>query len=62
MISALRAFFTQIFREFLPPSLAHNAPDMRFSTTEKTWLPAKAVTCFLPKMALLRLVFVPSIR
>ena len=38
MISALRALFTQIFRELLPPSLAHNGPNMRFSTTEKTWL------------------------
>ena len=38
MTSALRAFFSQLFRELLPPSLAHNAPHMRFSTTEKTWL------------------------
>lgn len=42
MISALRAFFTRIFRELLPPSLAHNAPNMRFSTTEKNWLASES--------------------
>ena len=62
MISALRAFFTQIFRELLPPSLAHNGPNMRFPQPKKPGWPAKDVTCFLPKMALLRLVFTPSIR
>ena len=60
MTSALRAFFTQIFREFLPPSLAHNAPDMRFSTTEKTWLASESRYLFFTENGPVEVGFRPQ--
>mgnify|MGYP001028098757 CR=1 FL=1 len=42
MIFAFRAFIRRFLQELLPPSLAHNAPNMRFATTEKTWLASES--------------------
>ncbi|MEC7246392.1 MAG: hypothetical protein VXW06_05625, partial [Pseudomonadota bacterium] len=60
MMSALRALFTQIFRELLPPSLAHNGPNMRFSTTEKTWLASERRYLFFTENGPVEIGFRPQ--
>lgn len=60
MMSALRAFFTRIFRELLPPSLAHNAPNMRFSTTEKNWLASESRYLFFTENGPVEVGFRPQ--
>ena len=59
MISKLCAFCKRIFAEFLPPSLAHNTPNMRFSTTEKTWLANEARYLFFTESGPVEIAFRP---
>ena len=59
MIVSIRAIFKKILRDFLPPSLAHDAPTMRFSTTEKTWLAAEARYLFLTENGPIEVSFRP---
>ena len=59
MISGLRALCKRIFAENLPPSLAHNSPYMRFSTTEKTWLASEARYLFFTENGPVEIAFRP---
>ena len=59
MISRLCAFCKRIFAESLPPSLAHNTPNMRFSTTEKTWLANEARYLFFTENGPVEIAFRP---
>ena len=59
MISGLRAFCKRIFAESLPPSLAHDTPNMRFSTTEKTWLASEARYLFFTENGPVEIAFRP---
>jgi murein DD-endopeptidase MepM/ murein hydrolase activator NlpD len=59
MISGLCAFCKRIFAESLPPSLAHNTPNMRFSTTEKTWLANEARYLFFTENGPVEIAFRP---
>ena len=59
MISRLYAFCRKIFAESLPPSLAHNTPNMRFSTTEKTWLANEARYLFFTENGPVEIAFRP---
>ena len=59
MISRLCAFCRRIFAESLPPSLAHNNPNMRFSTTEKTWLANEARYLFFTENGPVEIAFRP---
>ena len=59
MISRLCAFCKRIFVESLPPSLAHNTPNMRFSTTEKTWLANEARYLFFTENGPVEIAFRP---
>ena len=59
MIASIRAKFEKMFRDSLPPSLAHDAPCMRFSTTEKTWLASDARYLFLTENGPIEVSFRP---
>ena len=59
MIVSIRAKLNKILRDALPPSLAHDAPNMRFSTTEKTWLAAEARYLFLTENGPIEVSFRP---
>ena len=59
MIVSVQLKFKNILRDFLPPSLAHDAPTMRFSTTEKTWLAAEARYLFLTENGPIEISFRP---
>ena len=59
MISRLCAFCKRIFVESLPPSLAHNTPNMRFSTTEKIWLANEARYLFFTENGPVEIAFRP---
>ena len=59
MISGMRAFCKRIFAESLPPSLAHDTPNMRFSTTEKTWLASEARYLFFTENGPVEIAFRP---
>ena len=59
MIVSIRAKLKNILRDALPPSLAHDAPNMRFSTTEKTWLASEARYLFLTENGPIEVSFRP---
>ena len=59
MILGLRAFFRRIVANSLPPSLAHNTPNMRFSTTEKTWIASEARYLFFTENGPVEIAFRP---
>ena len=59
MISGLRALCKRIFAESLPPSLAHNTPNMRFSTTEKAWLASEVRYLFFTQNGPVEIAFRP---
>ena len=59
MIVTIRAKLKNILRDALPPSLAHDAPNMRFSTTEKTWLASEARYLFLTENGPIEVSFRP---
>jgi len=59
MISKLFEFCKRIFAESLPPSLAHNTPNMRFSTTEKTWLANEVRYLFFTENGPVEIAFRP---
>ena len=59
MISGLRAFCKRIFADSLPPSLAHDTPNMRFSTTEKTWLASEVRYLFFTENGPVEIAFRP---
>lgn len=59
MILGLRAFFRRIVANSLPPSLAHNTPNMRFSTTEKTWIVSEARYLFFTENGPVEIAFRP---
>ena len=59
MMVSIRAKFKSFLRNSLPPSLAHDAPNMRFSTTEKTWLASEARYLFLTENGPIEVSFRP---
>ena len=59
MIVSIRAKLNKILRDALPPSLAHDAPNMRFSTTEKTWFAVEARYLFLTENGPIEVSFRP---
>ena len=59
MIVSIQEKFKDILHDFLPPSFAHDAPTMRFSTAERTWLASEARYLFLTENGPIEVSFRP---